>query len=519
MQKDDTNRENTILKGTILPALLSLVGAIIALYPNNPNNVPVPSRDSGVFLYIGWRILNGDIPYRDVWDHKPPLIYYIDALGLSLTPKSLWGVWTIEFIFIFLTILLIYKALNRELGIFPALTGTIILTSGLLSIINRGNVTEEYALVFQALCIYLFIRAREKNYPPIQMLWIGLCGGMAFYFKQTTIGVWITFVILLVLTRIKQKTIPISEFIYLMIGWSLPIVIFTLYFYVNHALGDLWNQVFIYNFLYIKQRDGIRHLIATFIKGFAFLKQGWVLYFALAGWLAGVFYLWIEKKDFLKGKNALILFSVVDLPIELMFILVSSHSILHYYLAPLPVMALLSGIVIYIILQIAGKFLPRGFIQNNIMGLGLLAIVILAQVPKAKGYREYMESLVGTSRLPIAEYIVTHTDEKDKVLIIGAESVVNFLTQREAPTRYVYQYPLALTGNQQMFEEYFNQIIENKPVLIIDTRGKTEITDKLYLPLQKRSEVVRDGVKYLGENYEHVAQFGDWFIYKLKGSQ
>jgi len=29
----------------------------------------------------------------DVWDHKPPLIYFVDALGLSLTPNSLWGVW------------------------------------------------------------------------------------------------------------------------------------------------------------------------------------------------------------------------------------------------------------------------------------------------------------------------------------------------------------------------------------------------------------------------------------------
>ena len=58
------------------------------------------------------------------------------------------------------------------------------------------------------------------------------------------------------------------------------------------------------------------------------------------------------------------------------------------------------------------------------------------------------------------------------MLLIGAESAVNFLARREAPTRYVYQYPLALLGRRPMFEEYFNQILENKPVLIIDTRGR-----------------------------------------------
>jgi hypothetical protein len=66
-----------------------------------------------------------------------------------------------------------------------------------------------------------------------------------------------------------------------------------------------------------------------------------------------------------------------------------------------------------------------------------------------------------------------------------------------------------------MFEEYFNQILGDKPVLINDTRGRTQLTGKLYTPLQKQSQIVRDGVKYLGENYEQVARFGEWFVYRL----
>jgi hypothetical protein len=66
----------------VVPACASMVGAVIALFPSNPHNLTLPSRDSGVFLYVAWRFLNGDIPYRDVWDHKPPLVYFVDALGL-----------------------------------------------------------------------------------------------------------------------------------------------------------------------------------------------------------------------------------------------------------------------------------------------------------------------------------------------------------------------------------------------------------------------------------------------------
>jgi hypothetical protein len=118
------------------------------------------------------------------------------------------------------------------------------------------------------------------------------------------------------------------------------------------------------------------------------------------------------------------------------------------------------------------------------------------------------------SRANVVEYVLQNTDANDKVLIIGAESVINFLARRESPTRYAYQYPLALTGSRPMFEEYFNQILENEPLLIIDTRGRETLTDKLYVPLQKRSEIVRAGVEYLGKNYENVAQFGDWFVYR-----
>src|SRR5215216_6050838 len=126
------------IRDIVLPSILSVIGTLVALFPNNPDNMTLPSRDSGVFLYIGWRFLNGDIPYRDIWDHKPPLIYFVDALGLTITPHSLWGVWFLQFIFIFLTLFFISKLLDREFGSYAALAGTIILTSGLLTILEKG---------------------------------------------------------------------------------------------------------------------------------------------------------------------------------------------------------------------------------------------------------------------------------------------------------------------------------------------------------------------------------------------
>jgi hypothetical protein len=505
------------LREALLPALISAIGTTVTLFPNNPNNMTLPSRDSGVFLYVGWRFISGDIPYKDVWDHKPPLIYFVDALGLMLTPDSLWGVWLLQFIFIFLTFLLVYKLLDKQFGALAALAGVITLTSGLLTILEKGNVTEEYALVFQALCFWLFINAHKDNFPIRSSFWIGLCGGLAFNFKQTTIGVWIAYALVLFGIRILQRKSPLWDLSSLFAGWLIPSILVVIYFASQNALPDFWEQAYLYNFVYIGKHEGIRRLIPVFVKGFLYLRNGGVLYLSMLGWLAGLIFAWNNRKDALKKPDPLVLLALVNLPIEIILITISGRSILHYYLTLLPVMAILTGILVYTAPLLIGKTAwgSRHF-QGEWITAITLAAIMLSQFGQVKSYPIYVRTLAMNEYAPVIDYVAKNTNRNDRVLIIGAESVVNFLARREAPTRYVYQYPLALLGRRPMFEEYFNQILENKPALIVDTRGRARLDENLYEPLQKRSQIVRDGVNYLGENYEQVEQFGEWFVYRLR---
>ena len=506
------------IRQNIVPVLVSLAGAIIALFPSNPDNMTLPSRDSGVFLYIGWRLLQGDVPYRDVWDHKPPLIYFVDALGIALTPHSLWGVWFLQFIFLALTIFFICKVLDQEFGIYAALAGSLVLTSGLLTILEKGNVTEEYALVFQAMGFWLFVRAWKMDFPLRSSFWIGLLGGLAFNFKQTTIGIWITYTIFMLALRLIQRKSPVKDMFALLAGWLIPSLLLILYLASQNALTDYWEQAFLYNFVYIGKHEGIRRLIPVFIKGFAYLQNGWVLYLSSLGWLAGFAYIWLNRNKLWSEAHSLILIALVNLPIEILLITISGRSILHYYLTPLPVMAILAGSLVFtlpfFITHLARADSPA--VQRWIPG-AVLAIVLLGQIGQVAYYPSYVRVLSDNDYAPIIDYVAQNTNEGDQVLFIGAESVVNFLARREAPTRYVYQYPLALLGRRPMFEEYFNQILESEPVLIVDTRGRSRLDDKLYTPMQKRSQIVRDGVQYLGSNYQQVAQFDEWFVYRFIG--
>ena len=507
------------LRRSFLPFFISVLGTLIALFPSNPDNMTLPSRDSGVFLYVGWRLIKGDVPYRDVWDHKPPLIYFVDALGLLCSPQSLWGVWLVQFCFLFLTIFFLFKALDDAFGTVPAIAGVIVLTSGLLTILDQGNVTEEYALVFQTLSYWLFVRARQSDYPLRTTLWMGLWGAGAFYFKQTTIGLWIAYALFLVWIRVSRRKSPIPDLLTLLAGWAILSMILAMGFARQNALNDFWNEAFLYNFVYIGKHEGIRRLIPVFLKGFLFLTQGAVLYLALAGWLISLGFVWLNLKS-LNHVQPLILLALVNFPIEVALITVSGRSILHYYLTPLPVIAILSGILAYLVsfllARIPSLSSPRAVKAISMMTL--LAILSL-QLEQIRSYPAHMKNEAENSYAPVIKYVSDHTNSDDKVLILGAESVINFLARREAPTRYVYQYPLQLLGSRGMFEEYFQQILENKPVLLIDAPGSGQLDDHLYKPLQLRSAKVRDGVQYLIQNYQAVATFGDWVIYRLKESQ
>ena len=56
------------------------------------------SIDSHVYQVIGKLWNEGYLPYVDVWDHKGPVIYFINAIGYALTGNK-YGVFIIQLFF------------------------------------------------------------------------------------------------------------------------------------------------------------------------------------------------------------------------------------------------------------------------------------------------------------------------------------------------------------------------------------------------------------------------------------
>jgi hypothetical protein len=65
---------------------LALLASLLAL--RVPSVVQPAGGDQGLYVYEGQRVLAGDVPYRDVWDQKPPAIAFLYAAAWRIWPHE-----------------------------------------------------------------------------------------------------------------------------------------------------------------------------------------------------------------------------------------------------------------------------------------------------------------------------------------------------------------------------------------------------------------------------------------------
>ena len=104
-----SEKKKRILQIILIIFVLLFIAFVICMQsPLNPfAKVPIAGVDSSVFKYIGWRMHNYEILYKDIFDHKGPIIYFINYLGVFISYDR--GVWFIEYLFMFASLFLTYK--------------------------------------------------------------------------------------------------------------------------------------------------------------------------------------------------------------------------------------------------------------------------------------------------------------------------------------------------------------------------------------------------------------------------
>jgi membrane-associated HD superfamily phosphohydrolase len=215
--------------------------------------------DSSVFITVAKEYLNNDkIPYRDTFDHKGPLLYLINIVGLIIGNGNIIGIWIIEIVFLFISVIFLYKIsillCNKHKEMISSFIIFVFFVM-LYKAFEGGNYTEEYSLPFTFISLYLFIKhlkLNEKTYNPKDMLIHGIMCGSVIMLRANILALWITIAIITIMELINEKNLKnlFSNILAGFCGILISTLPFVIYFYANNALKDMLYCIFEFNFIY-----------------------------------------------------------------------------------------------------------------------------------------------------------------------------------------------------------------------------------------------------------------------------
>lgn len=513
----------------VVPALLVFL-TFLVLLPSAPHLQPVPDTDSSVFLYTGQRVLEGGVPYRDVWDHKGPLIYYIDALGLGVAGGSRWGVWLLEALFVFGAAWLAFDLISKIFGRWPAVFATTLFLLGLNLVLDGGNLVEEYALLFQFATLRFYWRGLQSQRLS-DFAWTGAAAGLGFLLRPNIIALPLAIGAYLVWQAAYLRKRMVRKQIGAALASGLAVLAAAaFYFYANGALADAWSAVFTFSFAY--NAAGFAERWAAIRTGLSLLAT--IALFAVSGWVFAFAAVRSESRRFAAVRPLLVVL-LAALPLEILLSSLSGRSYPHYYLSWLPVLTVLSAFFVYYL----GAHVPET--QKQVLGradlvrlicvallVAFAALPILQLLPTFAGSVQSawaaggspLVSLQGTRLEPALIYLEQNVPADEPLLVWGNQVALNWLSGRQAPSRFVYQQPFF--ESRYATEELVSEAIADlqaHPGVIIDATSAGSPFPSLAEIAENVPVILRPLYGYIQLNYVQVAALGrtNWTVYRYTG--
>jgi 4-amino-4-deoxy-L-arabinose transferase-like glycosyltransferase len=396
--------------------------------------------DEAVYAYIADGLSLGEVPYKDVFDHKPPAIYFAFALILKLLGRSILGVRLASLIFGLLTTLVLFAVGLYLLGPKGGLAAAFLygLFSGGPYIEGSNSNTETFMILFILLGLLFFLMgAREEKRRSWFYFLAGISSGLAFMFKQVALFNFIALLLFVTpfpFTRqiFKQMKELARSWFWLIIGFLIFPLIFFVYFYSKSALKDFIELAYLFNFNYVK--PNIIFFLFRIVT-LAYLENSilWVLA------LVGAIYILFKDRE--KGMVFLVVWGLFSLAGSWM----GGYGFGHYFIQALPTLCLLSG---YALLKWRKNRPP---LWINTAGIAILVflgfIIILNQFQFYMFYNPAQISMVKYAHpYQIIAYEIGNrikpTLKRDDYILVKGMPQIYFYSGARAPSRFFYGLPM-----------------------------------------------------------------------------
>lgn len=465
-------------------------------------------RDEGAYATIAQGVLEGKVPYRDLFDNKPPLVYAWYALSFAIFGETVVAPRLIAALLLSLTTLCIFSQarmlFSREVAYIAA--GLFAVSTGLPFVALHAN-TEAYMLLPMVSSLLAFTMGMRKE----KLGWFllaGALGGVAIMTKQ--VAVWNLLALAGVATYWRWRSMggtwqtltPASA---LFAGAIVSIGVIAMPFIVNGSFDDLFYANVSYNWVYINVLDNTARALNLFHGSLYFSAAAAPL---VGGAVLALLTLLRRRRHWVD--YLLVFWAAAS------FVGVSSGGRFfpHYFLHLMPALAILTAVVVYErwrALELRPMWRPAAIAVAFLMivSIGTNAVMWFAPARAEQQIAEsvYTQKQWEEATAVVGAYIQRNTESDERIFNFGREAGLYFYADREPAVRYFYDWPF--WWEDRTLYETIKELRDSRPVFIIDS-----VQQPLYEDMADYS--APEFRSFLSKNYDYVGrlQFAD--IYRLR---
>lgn len=461
--------------------------------------------DEAIYLTLGEGVRQGLTLYKDIFDHKPPLIYLLAAVAGSIFWfKFLLLVSHIASVFMFWK--LAEKLFKQSSVPEKSQKRAVFLAGGFFALFTtlptlEGNIAN--AEIFMSLPIiagllYVFSLKRESL---VKLYLAGIVFSLAVLYKVPAvleIGALFVFWFLTSWGSIEKLKHAFSKSFALGLGVLTPIAVTIVYYATQGALNDYLSAGLLQNFGYIASWSApVVSQAQTFSGDLTFRTLVLVL---------TVCALFLLRRRI----DQTLLFVSLWFVFALFAMLLSGRPYPHYIIQIIAPLGLLLAILVN------GRDSQR-FWTTPLFLIFLASLVFykFTTYPILSYYQNFLSFAVGAKthdnylsyfdqRIPrtyrLAQYIVRSTSPKDRIFIWGTEPELYALSRRLPPGRYTTSFHINDFGGR---EETLAALENNPPKYILINTKEQRVLPGLHLFLYNR--------------YIYLENFGEIEVWKEIG--
>jgi 4-amino-4-deoxy-L-arabinose transferase-like glycosyltransferase len=479
--------------------------------------------DQGIFSLNGATLLRGGLPYRDAWETRGPLAFYLFAAIEWAFGRSAFAVRLFDLLMLAAASAMLWRLTRRLAGATAATLVVVVWTLTLASSTYSHTAQPDLWVGYGVLAAVLLCTA-PRGYSRAGLFASGLLIGLCTLLKPFYGGFLVAPVVAIWSNQMEQGrpwSRSIADLALVALGWVLPMALTLGALWVTGAWHDFIAVHLLYNVRVYASADHLSwgRRLSQFME---FAMKGKIVVVTLPAVVAGAVELWRTNRRLVLVVGSAILVALVS-------VLVQGKFYFYHWEPALVLCAPLAAV------GISGAI--RSAATGRLLGSATLAVIALhVSVRPAYYLTQWVQYVTGrrtsadyyqmkafgeqtwtdpAEQRAAAAYLKGHTAPGTMVANWGWDAAVPFLADRPSASRFPVANVLTIAPSspltQQYRSEFYASMLANRPAYVIVGRHASV---QGLAPKEQLGDLLPPLGAFLANGYVLDRSFGDLDLYR-----